>query len=300
MGFFDDLGKKVTDVGQKTVQKTMDISETARINSQISQNERKIASLYSQIGKRYVDIHRNDCEEELKVMVESVTELEQKNFTYREQILEIKGVLRCENCGAEIQRGIAFCSSCGAPVRKTVREEKHNVCEKCSNCGALIEEGMRFCTECGYAVAVSETKTIQNQPDSIKSDDHVRAEETANVCSQCGAELIKDAVFCTECGHAVAVPETETTQNQEDPVKSDDHVRVEETVKTCSKCGAELMEDAVFCVECGHAVTQTTQIMDGPVILGDNDRVESGKVCHQCGTKLTDDSLFCSECGAKL
>ena len=33
MGFFDDLGKKVTDAGQKTMQKAQEMSEVARINS---------------------------------------------------------------------------------------------------------------------------------------------------------------------------------------------------------------------------------------------------------------------------
>lgn len=36
MGFFDDLGKKVTDAGQKTMQKAQEMSELARINSLIS------------------------------------------------------------------------------------------------------------------------------------------------------------------------------------------------------------------------------------------------------------------------
>ena len=50
MGFFDDFGKRVTDVGQRAVHKTQEMSEVARINSMISQNEGAINSLYDQIG----------------------------------------------------------------------------------------------------------------------------------------------------------------------------------------------------------------------------------------------------------
>ena len=64
MGFFDDLGKKVTDAGQKTMQKAQEMSEVARINSLISQNESKINNVYYQIGKLFVSIYGNDCREE--------------------------------------------------------------------------------------------------------------------------------------------------------------------------------------------------------------------------------------------
>ena len=51
MGFFDDLGKKVTDAGQKAMQKTQEMSEIVRVNSLISQNENKINN---EIGRAHV------------------------------------------------------------------------------------------------------------------------------------------------------------------------------------------------------------------------------------------------------
>lgn len=91
MGFFDDLGKKVTDAGQKTMQKAQEMSEVARINSLISQNESKINNVYYQIGKLFVSIYGNDCREEFVGMVATVTELEQQNATYKKQIPGCKG-----------------------------------------------------------------------------------------------------------------------------------------------------------------------------------------------------------------
>ena len=113
MGFFDDLGKKVTDAGQKTMQKAQEMSEVARINSLISQNESKINNVYYQIGKLFVSIYGNDCREEFAGMVATVAELEQQNATYKKQIQEVKGIQHCEKCGAEVAMGVAFCSSCG-------------------------------------------------------------------------------------------------------------------------------------------------------------------------------------------
>ena len=46
MSLFDDIGRKVTDVGQKTIQKTRDFSDTARFQANISDEEKKINNLY--------------------------------------------------------------------------------------------------------------------------------------------------------------------------------------------------------------------------------------------------------------
>lgn len=51
MSLFDDIGRKVTDVGQKTIQKTRDFSDTARFQANISDEEKKINNLYFEIGK---------------------------------------------------------------------------------------------------------------------------------------------------------------------------------------------------------------------------------------------------------
>ena len=78
MGFFDDLGKKVTDAGQKAMQKTQEMSEIVRVNSLISQNENKINNAYVQIGKLFVSTYGNECEPEFAEMVATVAELEQQ------------------------------------------------------------------------------------------------------------------------------------------------------------------------------------------------------------------------------
>ena len=74
MGFFDDLGKKVTDAGQKAMQKTQEMSEIVRVNSLISQNENKINNAYVQIGKLFVSTYGNECEPEFAEMVATVAE----------------------------------------------------------------------------------------------------------------------------------------------------------------------------------------------------------------------------------
>lgn len=161
MGFLDDLGKRVADAGQMAMQKTQEMTEVARINSLISQNENKINNAYHQIGKQFVSMYGNECQEEFAGMVATITELEQQNVTYRKQIQDIKGT----------QQG-----------------------EKCPNCGAMVKEGMKFCTACGQPMAqpaAAAEEEVSEVPEEAAAE---------KICAQCGAKVLDDSAFCAECG----------------------------------------------------------------------------------------------------
>lgn len=51
-------------------------------------------------------------------------------------------------------------------------------------------------------------------------------------------------------------------------------------MRQCSKCGAPLDEDALFCTSCGT-------------------KLEIGKRCIHCGAPIDNDSLFCTSCGGR-
>lgn len=116
MSFFDDLGKKLSQAGQSAAQKTKEIAETAKLNSQISDEEKKISDFYLQIGKLYVSLHDENHEADFDELIRSLHESENKVKECRQQIKDIKGVVVCEKCGAEVSNGAAFCSTCGAPM----------------------------------------------------------------------------------------------------------------------------------------------------------------------------------------
>lgn len=116
MSFFDDLGKKLSQAGQTAAQKTKEIAETAKLNSQISDEEKKINEYYLQIGKLYVSLHDENHEADFDELIGNLHESENKVKECRQQIKDIKGVVVCEKCGAEVSSGSAFCSTCGAPM----------------------------------------------------------------------------------------------------------------------------------------------------------------------------------------
>lgn len=150
MAFFDDLGKKISQAGQTAVQKTKEMADIAKLNSSISDEERKIENSYREIGKLYVSLHDEEHEAAFAELISGIHDAEKKIVEFKQQIKDIKGVVCCEKCGAEVANNAAFCSACGAPmpVVKPVETEE----PKCSKCGAVLNPDTKFCTSCGNPV----------------------------------------------------------------------------------------------------------------------------------------------------
>ncbi len=82
-------------------------------------------------------------------------------------------------------------------------------------------------------------------------------------CSNCGAEMPNDAIFCVSCGSRAEKSPTET----------------------CKKCQMPLNPGAQFCNGCGEPVNHVTPA--------------AGPACPQCAAPVAPDTVFCPNCGAK-
>lgn len=195
MAFFDKLSKTVTEASQKTIAKTKELADTSRLNSLISDEEKTITNQYFQIGKLYVSLHKDDYEDDFAGMIAAIADAEAKIRDYKNQIQDIKGVQRCEKCGAEVANGAAFCSSCGASMPKIQAPVAADVV-KCENCGTEVKKGMRFCTSCGkpmQSIMAAPVVTVVEPEATVEV-----AQE--KVCPNCGAKIEDGVAFCTECG----------------------------------------------------------------------------------------------------
>jgi DNA-directed RNA polymerase subunit RPC12/RpoP len=217
MGFLENIGRKVADAGQFTVQKTKDVSEVARLNSILTQTENEINNLYYQIGKLYVSMYGSDAEKDFEGMVASVVESEKKVQTIRKQIQDIKGIQKCEKCGADVPVTFSFGNSCGAPMPKTGKQIKLEDSIKCPSCGALVNKNMRFCTKCGKILVIPTSPTVESAMDNdvvennkawtLENMEAIVHEimdeapvESVRFCPECGTKITDDSIFCTECG----------------------------------------------------------------------------------------------------
>ena len=156
MSFLDKIGKTISDAGQGVAQSTKNFADVTKLNGMISDEEKKIAVLYSNIGKAYYAQHKDDPNAEVIESITAVNECFKAIEQYKEQITQIKqskqqakgGV--CENCGAAISENASFCTSCGTPVVRRQEQPANNAAAgACPNCGKPIAQGSKFCTGCG-------------------------------------------------------------------------------------------------------------------------------------------------------
>jgi hypothetical protein len=155
MALFDKIGEKITSTSKEVAKKTKNLTEAARLNMQISNEEDSIRNVYGQIGKLYYDLFSASPDERFVLLCTTITESLKKIDEYKNQIQTIKGVKKCPNCGAEIASSAVFCGICG---KKTVAEEETPDEDpsqpKCANCGYPAMEGTAFCTNCGNAFSI--------------------------------------------------------------------------------------------------------------------------------------------------
>lgn len=259
MAFFDDLGKKLSNAGQKAVQKTKDMTDVVKLNGLISGEEKEINEYCHRIGKLYITLHSQDYEKEFSELVTSVLECQKKIDEYNQQIKDIKGILICEKCGAEIAGDAVYCNSCGTAVKRQqspVPESSDTV--KCRTCGNTVNKNAAFCTFCGTST-VQQTAAAPAPAVTPAPAPTSAAVPTADVnkatCPICGAPVDKGMSFCVFCGAAIN-PVTNTVKSEPIIVPAPavmPAVKQPEEIK-CPVCGKVSEPGLLFCTECGTKI----------------------------------------------
>lgn len=152
MAFFDKARK----AAQSAAKKSGELMEVTKINMNISSEEEKIKKLYVKIGKAVYEKFSSgdDVESELVEDCKVISEHEDNIKDYRQKILDIKNIKKCEECGAELEKDVMFCPKCGA------KQEQQQVSEKpqrtCPSCGASVDDEIAFCPSCGANINAEE------------------------------------------------------------------------------------------------------------------------------------------------
>ena len=196
MAFFEDLGKKISQGSQDVIKKTNEMAAIARVNSRISAEEKELVQKYQQIGQRFYSeaTQAGDSAENITIelyqalmeMCQGVSDSLRNIESCKEEIVAIRNVKRCTNCGAECPNDAPFCSACGhaLPIPAAAGAAAGRTCP---NCNKALSADAIFCTGCGQQVPVDEAP---------------QAEEAAGkFCSGCGKALPANAGFCTGCGN---------------------------------------------------------------------------------------------------
>ena len=116
MDFFSKLSKKASETYQATKEKAVSISEELKIKSKISDLKDKIEKIYNEIGKTvYNEVKdgRDVCKEEITEKCEEISKYKDEIEKLQSEILTLKKVVKCSNCGEDLDLGDTFCYKCG-------------------------------------------------------------------------------------------------------------------------------------------------------------------------------------------
>lgn len=153
MAFFEQLGKHLADAGQNVAQQTRNLADVTQLNTANSEKEKKISRLFLSIGQLYYEGHRNDPAAECRAVIDEINALYDEIAQNREKIKQIKGVVKCPKCGADVPINAAFCSGCGTKVvqadMQPADDEKIGVVRQCPKCHAAVADDDLFCNSCG-------------------------------------------------------------------------------------------------------------------------------------------------------
>ena len=161
MAFFEQLGKRITDAGQGAAQQAKNFADVTRLNSAISDKEKKIAQLYQNIGQVYYERHGSDPAPEHQQAVEEIKGLFAEIAQNQEEIKQIKGIVKCPNCGADVPLQAAFCNACGTKMPQSTppaAPAPAGDMQTCPSCGASLPKGNLFCTHCGAKLGGGENQ----------------------------------------------------------------------------------------------------------------------------------------------
>ena len=327
MAFWDNFEKKATDATANVVSKVKGVSDITRLNSMVSEEENRIREIYFKIGQTYVALHGRDNEAGFADLLNALKASQLKIEQCKQEIMDIRGVQKCERCGAEVAAGAAFCMTCGAQIPKIQPKPVVNSGRRCKKCGATVAPNARFCTSCGTPYVEETPVNPTPQPQMNQPVPETRQPQVNQ----------NTVPFGTSQPPVNSVPEvTHQPPINPNPVVKE-QPQVDVTKKVCTNCGAELQDGVAFCIQCGmpvkkeepakenvmfenvNPVEQTEEKTSQKVSLEKTVSVHSEhtaqtqqeelekqwekpakNVCPNCGTTLADNVRFCINCGEEV
>lgn len=126
MNFFDKLTKKTNEAYQSAKEKTVKLSGEIKLKNKISDFKDKINTEYQEIGKlvyEKMNIGEEPSKEDITPRCEEISRLKSEIEKAEAEILALKDIKKCFNCGAELAFEDGFCSQCGKEQPKVEKVE---------------------------------------------------------------------------------------------------------------------------------------------------------------------------------
>ena len=129
MDFFKKLSKKASKTYQVTKEKAVNLSEELKLKGKINDIKDKIDNLYIEIGKLVYNEIKDGKEvskEEVAVKCDVISNYKEEMEKLQLEILALKKVRKCINCGEELDLEDNFCFKCGTKQPEIEKVEVKN------------------------------------------------------------------------------------------------------------------------------------------------------------------------------
>ncbi len=154
---FKKIGDTITETGKTVGEKTKQVGNAAKMNARIISAEHSISENYTVIGKYYYEKHKNDPDEEIAETVNAVTASIETIAQLKSELLAIKGLVKCQNCGSACPFEDSYCGKCGAVL------EKPEPAEEAAEESGEVEETEEIEVISGDTAEVSENIEIKTE-----------------------------------------------------------------------------------------------------------------------------------------
>ena len=151
MPLFDNIKNKTLQAAQAAADKTKLMMEVSKLNGVIDEEKKRINSSLMRIGEICYENHPENVSALTADLVEQINSSKTKIEDYSKQINKLKGVAKCEQCGAEVvQYDKPFCSNCGASMSIEPENQAPENGKACGGCATIVAPDVAFCTNCGH------------------------------------------------------------------------------------------------------------------------------------------------------
>lgn len=120
MDFFNKAKEKLTKTSSDVAKKAKNLTEIAKLNSQVASNESTIKATYTEIGKYVYENLKDNAPEEIAEKMAAIDNALAEIDRLKAEIMKVKGCQKCPQCGNEVDSEVAFCPSCGNKMPEPV------------------------------------------------------------------------------------------------------------------------------------------------------------------------------------
>ena len=155
--FMDKLTGTLGSAGKVLSDKFNDTSNLAKLNIELKSKQTFVEKQYISIGKKVYEIESKKDEtalEEVFLIRQTLEEMKE----IRHEILEIKGLQKCQHCGMEVEKTVRYCPNCGRAV-----DEEDEVDAEAEADAAAAEPTQDFEEEEKEEAAEEETKAEEEE-----------------------------------------------------------------------------------------------------------------------------------------